>query len=304
MHDTIIIGAGPAGISAAIYCARAGLKTILIGEQKKSQLWKAPTIENYFGISSAKGQKMLSTGIKQAKGFRTMIIDDEVVSIKQAGQEFLVKTSKGKKHSGKTIIFATGMPLCYSGIKNEEKLTGRGVHYCAVCDGFFYKGKKIAVIGNGNFAAEQAIELSSYTKDISIISNGKKFEMNRKYANELRKKKIKQISTRVISFEGEKKLENIQTTKGRMKFDGAFMGIGCSAASFAKRFGIETKGTTIVIDTECKTNVPGIYAAGACTGEISQVSVAVGEGCKAAISAIKQMRGKNEYKDYGKKRKL
>lgn len=301
MHDTIIIGIGPAGLSSAIYCSRAGLKTILIGETKKSNLWKEPAVENYFGITSSPGKNILSTGIKQAERFGTKIIDDEVVNIKQSGEEFVVKTSKGKQHSGKTIIFATGIPLCYSGIKNEEKLTGKGVHYCAVCDGFFYKNKRIAVVGNGNFAAEQAIELLAYTKNILIISNGKRFEINKKYLDALKKNKIKLIDAKISSFEGEKKLEKMQTAKGQMKFDGVFMGIGCSAASFTKRFGIETKGNSIIVDREGRTNVPGIYAAGACTGEISQVSVAVGEGCKAAISTIKQIRGKAEYMDYGKK---
>lgn len=301
MHDTIIIGAGPAGISAAIYCSRAGLRTILIGEQKKSQLWKASAIENYFGISSMQGKELIDAGIKQAEKFGTILVEDEIVSIIQEEKEFLVKTAKGKKHSGKTIVFATGIPLCKAGIPNEEKFTGKGVHHCSVCDGFFYKGKKIAVIGNGNFAAEQAIELMAYTKDITLISNGKKFEINKKYSDELKKNKIKLIDTTISSFEGEKKLEKLQTTKGEMKFDGVFMGIGCSAMSFAKRFGIETKGNAIAVDAECRTNVPGIYAAGTCTGQISQVSVAAGEGCKAAISAIKQIRGTEEYKDYGKK---
>lgn len=301
MHDTIIIGIGPAGLSAAIYCSRAGLKTILIGEQKKSSLRKAAAIENYFGITSSSGKNILSTGIKQAERFGTTIVEDEVVNIKQAENEFIVKTSKGKQHSGKTIIFATGIPACNSGIQNEEKLTGRGVHYCAVCDGFFYKNKKIAVVGNGNFAAEQAIELMAYTKDVSIISNGKKFEINKKYSEALKKNRIKLIDTKINSFEGGKKLERIKTAHGDLKFDGVFMGIGCSAMSFAQRFGIETKGNSIVVDNAGKTNVPGIYAAGACTGAISQVSVAVGEGCKAAISVIKQIRGKAEYMDYGKK---
>jgi len=301
MHDTIIIGIGPAGLSAAIYCSRAGLKTVLIGEIEKSQLWKAPAIENYFGILSSQGKKILSTGIKQAKRFGTKIIEEEIVSIKQDKQLFTAKTPTGKEFTAKILLFATGQPLCKTGIKNEEELTGRGVQYCAVCDGFFYKGKKIAVIGNGNFAAEQAIELISYTKDITLISNGKKIEINKKYTNLLKKNKIKIIDAKINSFEGGKKLEAIQTTKGKMKFDGAFIGIGCSASSFAKRFGIETKGNSIVIDANGKTNVTGIYAAGTCTGEISQVSVAVGEGCKAAISVIKQIRGKNEYIDYGKK---
>ncbi|MBN1644612.1 NAD(P)/FAD-dependent oxidoreductase [Candidatus Woesearchaeota archaeon] len=301
-YDTIIIGMGPAGLSTAIYTSRAKLKTLVLGAKEKSQLWKAHSIENYFGIDSVQGKDLLETGIKQAKRFGSEIIEAEVVNIKQKEKEFIVKIASGKEFHTKTIVFATGIPIKLSGIKNEEKFTGKGVHYCVVCDGFFYKDKKVAVIGNANYAAEQAIELLTYTKDVTIISNGKEFQFDKKYKDALDKNKINLIPNKIISFEGEKKLEKLKTTTGELEFDGVYIGIGSAGAgSFAKKFGIETKGDAIVTDKEGKTNMKGIYAAGICTGIVSQAASSVGEGCVAAMSVIKQLKEKEMYVDYGSK---
>lgn len=302
-YDTIIIGLGPAGLSAAIYTARAKLKTIVIGKKQDSQLWKAHAIENYFGIETIQGKDLLETGIKQAQRFGAEIKEAEIVSTKQKENLFLIKTSSGEEFTGKTIILATGMPIQLSGIKNEEKFTGKGVHYCVVCDGFFYKDKKIAVIGAGNYAAEQSLELLTYTKDITIVSNGKEFSFDKKYSDAIEKNKIKLLKDKIVSFEGTKKLEKIKTETGELEFDGVYMGIGCAGAcDFARKFGLELKGNTIVADKYGKTNMPGIYAAGICTGGVSQVASTAGEGCTAAMSVIKQLKEQELYIDYGTKR--
>jgi thioredoxin reductase (NADPH) len=301
-YDTIIIGVGPAGLSAAIYTSRAKLKTLVIGKQSESQLWKAHAIEKYFGIQSIEGKNLLVKGIEQAQKFGTHVKDGEVVNIKNK-EGFLVKTAKGEEYYGKTLILTTGMPIKLSGISNEEKFTGKGVHYCVVCDGFFYKDKKVAVIGNSNYAAEQAIELLTYTKDVTIISNGKEFQFDPKYKDSLDQNKINLQSDKITSFEGEKKLEKLKTANGDLVFDGVYMAIGSAGAiDFAKKFGLETKGNTIVVDKEGKTNMPGIYAAGICTGGVSQVATAVGQGCTAAMSVIKQLKEKELYVDYGSKK--
>jgi thioredoxin reductase (NADPH) len=301
-YETIIIGVGPAGLSAAIYTSRAKIKTLVIGKQGESQLWKAHAIENYFGIESIQGKDLLVKGIEQATKFGAEVKEGEVVNIKNK-EGFVVKTAKGQEYQAKTLILTTGMPIKLSGIANEEKFTGKGVHYCVVCDGFFYKDKKVAVIGSQNYAAEQAIELLTYTKDVTLISNGKEFQFDQKYKDALEKNNIELMSNKIISFEGEKKVEKIKTEQGDLEFDGFYMAIGSAgAADFAKKFGIELKGNTIVVDREGKTNVPGIYAAGICTGGVSQVATAVGEGCTAAMSVIKQLKEKELYIDYGSKK--
>ena len=303
-YDVIIIGTGPAGLSAAIYAARAELKTLVLGKTENAQLWKAHAIENYFGVESMHGHDMLELGIKQAERFGAEIIEAEVVSIKPKDKTFAVKTADEKEYGAKAVILATGMPIVLAGIKNEEKFTGKGVHYCVVCDGFFYKGKKLAVIGHSNFAAEEAIELLTYTKDVTMISNDKEFDFSPELKKDIEKHEIKLTKDAISSFEGTKAMEKLVTREGKeLKFDGVFMGIGsATAASFAKTFGIATKGNAIIIDREGKTNVPGIYAAGICTGAVSQVSVSVGEGCTAAMSVIKQLKDKKAYIDYGEKK--
>lgn len=303
-YDVIIIGTGPAGLSAAIYTARAELNTLVLGKTDNAQLWKAHAIENYFGVESMHGHDMLELGVKQAERFGAEIIEEEAVSIKQKDKAFAVKTADDKEYTAKAIVLATGMPIILSGIKNEEKFTGKGVHYCVVCDGFFCKGKKIAVIGHSNYAAEEAIELLTYTKDVTIISNDKEFDFSPEMKKNIEKSKIKLMKNQITAFEGSKKIEKLITREGKeLKFDGVFMGLGsATAASFAKTFGIETKGNTVIIDREGKTNVPGVYAAGACTGSVSQVSACVGEGCTAAMGVIKQIKDKKAYMDYGEKK--
>lgn len=309
MHDVIIIGTGPAGLSAAIYTARANLKTAVIGMPEKSRLAKAHAICNYFGIKELPGKELLDIGTKQAQSFGAEIVNDEVVGIEQKEKSFTLKTAGGKKYEARAVILATGMALKLSGIPHEEEFTGKGVHYCPTCDGFFYKNKKIAVIGNSDYAAETALELLPYTKDITIISNNEKFEISDALKKELDKNNIKLMIARVLSLEGEKKLESIVLTRFEKptvviqpKYDAAYMATGsASALSFAQKLGLATEGNAVVIDKEGRTNITGIFAAGDCTGGNLQVSKSVGEGCNAAMSAIKFLTGKTMV-DYGKRK--
>jgi len=302
MSDVLIIGIGPAGLSAALYAARAGLKTTILGLTEKSRLSKAHAIGNYFGVKELPGSEMLDIGIEQAKSFGTEIVNKEVVGLTQ-DNGFTAKTSDAKTFKAKAVILTTGMAIKLSGIANEEQLTGKGVHYCPTCDGFFYKGKKVAVIGNSDFAAETAIELLQYTKNITIISNNEKFAITSSLKKELDKNKIKLMTAKVVSFAGAKQLDHIDLEAGKAeKFDAAYMATGsASALSFAQKLGLVTEGNAIVIDRDGKTNIEGIFAAGDCTGGNLQVSKSVGEGCNAAMSAIKFVTGKTQHIDYGHK---
>ena len=180
-YEVIIIGCGPAGLSAAIYLGRAKVNTLLIGKSGQSQLAKAHKIENYFGFAQGiSGRDLLNQGIQQAKKFSVNIIEKEVVQALTAEKGFSIKVETGEIHHTKALIIATGTPIRLSGIENEEKLTGKGVHYCVECDGPMYQGKKIAVIGNGNHAAEDALDLVIFTKDITIISNENGFSFSKK----------------------------------------------------------------------------------------------------------------------------
>ena len=298
MYDIIIIGCGPAGLSAAIYTARSQLKTLVLGTLENSMLWKAHFIQNYFGVEF-EGKDMLEKGMDQAKKLGAELIEAEVVGAKGKDGSFTVTTEDNKEYEGKTIIIATGTACASAGIKGEQELTGKGVSYCAICDGFFYKGKKIAVVGNGNYAAHEAIELLSFTKDIVVFSQGKDWEMSPEFKKALENKKVKLRKEKIAEFKGKKALESISIDGKEEKFDGVFVALGsASALSFAQKLGVKMQGSTIVIDRNGNTNVKGVFAAGNCTGCYPQVAVDVGEGAAAGLSAIKLVKGTEMHVDY------
>jgi len=298
-YDVIIIGKGPAGLSAAIFTARAQLKTLVIGKTEKSQLIYAHDIYNYFGFPEGiNGKELLELGAKQAKKWEAEIIEDEVVDIKKG---FKVKTSD-KEYEAKAIIIATGIPIQWTGIKNEKELIGKGVHTCPSCDGPMYKGKKLAVIGNGDYAAEDALELTNYTKDVTIISHAPKFTFNKKFEQELKKNRIKLKIARVKEFVADKFLKKILFEDGSEEaFDGAYLACGTAGATtFASKLGIETKDGLIKTDENGMTSAPGVFAAGNCMGKCRQIAKNVGDGCNAGISAVKFLKAKDIFMDYAK----
>ena len=298
MYDVIIIGCGPAGLSAAIYTARSQLNTLVIGSKDNSMLWKAHFIQNYFGVES-EGKDMLEKGIDQAKKLGAELIEAEVVGAKGKDGSFTVTTDDNKEYETKTIIIATGTACAPAGIRGEQELTGKGVSYCAICDGFFYKDKKIAVVGNGNFAANEAIELLSFTKEVTVFSQGKDWEMSPEFKKALEKKKVQLRNEKISEFKGKKALEGLMIGDKEEKFDGVFVAMGtASALSFAQKLGIQIKNNSIVIDRNGNTNVKGVFAAGNCTGCYPQVAVDVGEGAAAGLSAIKLVKGKDMHIDY------
>ncbi len=305
-YDVLIIGCGPAGLSAAIYTSRAQLKTIIFGDHKKGNLFKAHQIGNYFGFPEGiSGATLNELGYKHALGFGTEHVNAEIVDIQpQADGTFTVKDDAQNSYQAKAVILATGQSYALTGIKNEQELTGKGISYCANCDGFFFRNKKICVIGSGNYACEEALQLINYTKDITIISHGKDFSFSPAIEEELKKSGIKLEKTQrikeIAADAAGKKAEKLITLDGaEMPFEGFFMAVGSAgAAAFAKKLGLETAGSYIKIDSSGATNIKGIFAAGDCTGSAPQVAVSVGGGCIAALGAIKFIRGLNIYIQY------
>lgn len=299
-YEVIIIGCGPAGLSSAIYLGRANINTLVIGKKKQSQVVKAHLIENYFGFPEGiSGIGLLEKGIKQAKKFKVKIIDNEVVDIKKLKNSFRIKLSNNEIHNSKIVIMATGTPIRLSGIKNEEEFTGKGVHYCIDCDGAFYRNKNVAIIGNSNHAAEDCIDLSVYTRNITVISNSDKFDFSEQMKNVIEKNKIKLINKKVTEFKGDKFLNSIKLEDQELKFDGVFMACGTtSALDFASELGLEIQNNILVVDNNNKTNIDGIFAAGNCCARCRQVAKNVGDGCNAALSAIKYLRNQEVYTDY------
>lgn len=306
-YDVVIIGAGPAGITAAIYTARAGLKTLVLGILKNSNAYKAHVIENYFGFENPiSGPEFMERGLLQSKRFGAECIEREVVDVRRNGeQDFTVTDSERNGYSARAVIICAGLGFKPSGIKNEQPLIGKGISFCVTCDGIFFKGKNVAVIGNTNFAADEALQLLTYTPHITILSHGKKFEISEKLLKVLHEREIKLEETqRIMKFEGEQKLEGIEFIDGsRASYEGIFMALGiATAADFATKLGIERTGPQkaflVANSLTGKTNVPGVYAAGDCTGGNAQASKSSGEGCNAAIQVIKDLKGVAAFVDY------
>ncbi len=302
MFDVVVVGAGPSGFSAAIYLAKAKFSVLVLGIHSKSKLFKAPMIHNLFGFRDGiEGKKLLENGIEQAKSFGAQCIEEEVINVKRKDDFFAVKTDSLKEFEAKNVVLASGLSYKPSGIKNEETLVGKGVHYCVMCDGFFYAEKNVCVVGNGNYAAEEALQLLSYTKNISIFSNGGSFAFSDELKKSISDNKIVLRNEKILEFvKAENGIElHFENSKSEL-FDGAFMALGNAGAfSFAQNLGLELNGNAIKVDSEGKTNVKGVYAVGDCTGALSQVSFAAGMACNVAFTIIKSSAGKKVYVDYG-----
>lgn len=303
VFDTIIIGAGPAGCSAAIYTGRANLKTLIFGKGDVSHLYKSHLIANYYGFpEDITGPQLWELGLKQALKFGAKHRTHDVVNITiNDDQTFTVKDETQALFTGKTIILAVGTSYPASGILREIELTGKGVSFCVTCDGFFFKEKNVVVVGNTNFAAEEAIELFPYTKKITILSHGQKFLISDSFLKVLQEQGVVLKETpRIKEYTGATKVEGGRFVDGaEFRCDGVFLALGTAGStSFAKKLGIAIKGNAITVDADGQTNIPGIFAAGNCTGSNPQVAVSVGNGCIAGIGVIKMLTGAKRYVQY------
>lgn len=302
-YDVLVVGCGPAGLMASIYTGRAQLKTVIFGNPTKGNLYKSHIIANYFGFDEPiTGPELTQKGILHAKKFGVEMFEEEIVDIRvNEDGTFTLKDEKQREYSSKTVILATGQSYALSGIKNEQALTGKGVSYCVTCDGFFFRQKKVVVIGSGNYAAEEALQLLNYTQDITILSHGKEFSFSEEMRKALEANNIKvQKTPRIKEIAGTEKAEKLILLDGsEIVMDGVFMAVGVAGATaFAKKLGLEMNNNYIKIDLEGKTNIPGLFAAGDCTGTPPQVASSVGGGCNAALSAIKLIRGMKVYIQY------
>jgi len=302
MYDLLIIGTGPAGLGAAVYTSRAGLKTAVFGIPEKSHLYMSHNIANYLGFPKGKsGPELMDLCRKHCAEYGTEYFDKEIVNIEKTEEGFTVRDDSTNEYSGKILVISTGLNYAKSGIKGEDEYVGKGVSYCATCDGFFFKDKKVCVIGNGNYAADEAIGLTSFTKDITILSHGKEFEINDEHMKILKANNVSLVKTeKLASFSGDKKVDHVQDKQdNKYEFDAYFLAIGTAGASgFAKSLGLELDGSFIKVDKNGKTNVDGIYACGDCTGTDPQMAISVGDGCRVAMDAIKKLKGVNNYVQY------
>ncbi len=286
MYDVIIIGAGPAGISASLYCKRAGMNT-LVFYNGISELQKAHKIENYYGFTNGiNGEELYSIGIEQAINLGVEVIKKEIINIELSKNLcFKVKTIEDSFET-RAIIIATGNKRRTSNIKGIKEFEGKGVSYCAICDGFFYKNKNVVVIGNGEFAINEANDLQNIVNSIEILTNGQDKPNTDKY----------EFDTRTIKeIHGDKKVNIIEFEDGTKKeVDGIFIAEGIAGGlDFAKKIGIITNDNNIVVNENMQTNINGIFACGDIVGGMLQINKAVYEGARAGIEATKYVKNLN-----------
>lgn len=284
MPDILIVGSGPAGISAALYAVRAGgIKTTIVTKGVGS-LRKAELIENYYGFKEPiAGESLYEEGIAQAKRLGVSIVADEVVGL--SFEERLTAATTAGKYAADAVILAMGATRAVPKIQNLEKFEGRGVSYCAACDGFFYRGKTVAVLGAGEYALHEAAELSHLARAVTLLTNGANppAEIPGGLA----------VDTRKIAFldGGEKLSAAVMEDGSRVELDGLFVAQGVAgSADLARKIGAVTDGGRITVNDRMATNVPGLFAAGDCTGGMLQIAKAVYEGAQAGASAVKYVR--------------
>ncbi len=302
MKKVIIVGNGPAGISAALYTVRAGLETVVIGNGLGS-LEKADKIENFYGFEKPiSGSDLVKNGLAQAMRLGVTILPEEVVSISiesadsgESGNEsiFRIKTDI-HEHMAHAVILATGSSRNAPPIKGLKELEGQGVSYCAVCDAFFYRGKNVGVLGSGDYALNEVKELLPIANSVTMFTNGSEPTVQVPSNVKVSKQSVSSLNAGPVNplFGTAGPLESVTLSdESNVKLDGIFVAYGTAGSTaLAKKLGAFTEGNKIVVNSDMSTNVPGLYAAGDCIGGLLQISKAVSDGAIAGTSVIKYLR--------------
>ena len=294
MYDIAIVGAGPAGLSAAIYAQRAGKKTVLFEAYTYGgQIINTPKIENYPGIKDISGFDYATGLFDQALSFGAEIVFEQVIAVNKSDC-FVITTTAGT-YEAQAVIIATGAKNRHLGLEKEEALTGRGISYCATCDGAFFKGKNVAVNGGGNTAIEDATFLSGYCSKVYVIHRREGFRAEEGSLQALREKDNVEfvLNATITDLIGEDKLSAVVVTdklSGQTReiaVDGLFIAIGQvpDNAVFSEIAELDQSGY-VLSGEDCTTKTPGLFTAGDCrTKHVRQLVTAASDGAVAALAA-------------------
>lgn len=303
IYDVGIIGGGVAGLSAAMYAGRLKLKTLVLAEMRGGTLTQTNEIMNWPGIKNIDGMGLTKQLEEHALDYseNVDIKDGKVSGIKKKNGNFLLKTNS-TKYEARTVIFATGTKVRTLGVPGEREFYGKGVHYCALCDGFAYKGKKIAVVGGSDSAAKEALLLTRWAEKVFIIYRGEKIRAEPVNLDKVEKSgRIEVVNnTNIVEIKGNDKVGEVILDKEykdsrKMEIEGVFIEIGrIPLSGLAEELGTELNGKKEVkIDRQSRTNVEGFYAAGDVTNSgFKQAIVASAEGVNAAYSAYEYLEKK------------
>lgn len=298
-YDVLIVGAGPAGLTAGVYCARKMLSTLIISENIGGQALESWAIENYMGYRMITGEDLMKKFEEQVKTLNIRLELDRATQVEKDQQNFVVKTAAGKAHLARALILTQGNHHRNLGVPGEEKFLGRGLSVCATCDGPLYKGKKVAVVGGGNAGVQTAIEMSRIASSVSLIARSG-VKADPVYAEKL--PGIQNITVhsgaKITALHGDTFLSGItisdaQGAEQRIVVDGLFVDTGWvpNTAMVEGLLDLNER-KEIIVDINGHTSIPGIFAAGDVTNVKSkQIIIAAGEGAKAALEAFGYLAG-------------
>lgn len=305
--DLIVIGGGPAGLTAGLYAARSGLRTIILEKETVGgQVSITPTVENWPGFSSIPGKQLMDMISAQVRRYVPIVEGEEIIEIKIGKQ--IEAISRKRRYNGKSLILATGATHRKIGVPGEETYYGRGVSYCSTCDGYLYKGKKVMVIGGGNTALTDALYLHNLGAEVTIIHRRDAFRAEQHLQNSIKNENIPiKWNTQVEEIIGKDTVSKIRVIhtdskkKETIETDAVFVAIGETPNnSLAQTIGLQIdEAGFLKIDRFGRTNIPRIYAAGDLTGGVRQIVTAVGEGATAATSSFEDIS--HPYWQSGKK---
>jgi thioredoxin reductase (NADPH) len=295
--DLVIIGGGPAGLTAGIYATRSGLKAVVIeGGALGGQVATTPVVENYPGLTQVGGKTLVDIMVSHALEYVKIFQGEEVMDIR-VGHLMEVVTSR-RRFKAKYVLLATGARYRHLNVPGESRLSGHGVSYCSTCDGPLFKDKKVVIVGGGNSAVTEALHLKNIGVDVSIIHRRDTFRAQEHLVKNLGQNKISVIyDTQIREIKGKDRveaavIENIKTGKTKtMKVDGVFISIGYEpAVDLAKKIGAEiTPDGYIKHDSHHRTSIPGVYSAGDVEGGYKQIVTAAGQGAEAALSIFEDL---------------
>ncbi|TVP86658.1 MAG: hypothetical protein EA375_00475 [Acholeplasmataceae bacterium] len=274
MNPVIIVGHGPAGISAAIYLKRAGITPLVIGKDAGALKDYQDPVENYYGFSSpVMGSFLIDSGVQQAKRLGIKVMHDAVLKITLKNDLFVLDTLQTQVQA-KTVLLATGKTRKALDVSGFSSFKGKGISLCAMCDGYFYRGKRIAVVGSGRYMQSELSELAHLTDQITIFTDGKPLEVDVNHPV---------IESPIVRIGGDDRVRFVETQEGVHQIDGVFVAIGApSSIAFASLLGIATSNGNVDVDEHFMTNIPGLFAAGDIVGGKLQIAKAVYDGMLAA----------------------
>jgi thioredoxin reductase (NADPH) len=296
-YDVVIVGAGPAGLQAAIHASRKKVSVLVLGKENKSSLFRAH-VENMCCLFNATGQTMLETGRRQAENFGSRFLDADILRITPEGDQFALDTESGIQVICKALILATGTARNKLRVKGEKELVGKGVSYCVDCDGNFYRGEEVAVVGGESAAADGALTLAEIAGTVHLICDDLKVSdaLLGKLENS---RVVVHRGAKIREIAGEEQVDALVLDDGTtLSATGVFIELGAKGLmELATSLGVALDDDMRFIQTDKgqRTSVPGIFAAGDICGPPWQVAKAVGEGCVAGLNAAdyaKKLKGR------------